>query len=225
MAALEATRDFFSAMDEVHELLRVAGDSDENFQLHNALLKSSILLLTAKFECFVEDAAEEVKYRLELDGVGADRLPVRLRVACVQNVIDDSFIAKVRHGSEKALSELKVLIPLLAGDRVNSVPIDTRFSYGKHGSVELEKLMVRLGISKAFEIFDGMAERQGAERGALKAAFDSLTAIRNNIIHTDATPSFTVDQVKEYEATIVVLTQAIDECLAEHCDAICRAHP
>ena len=67
--------------------------------------------------------------------------------------------------------------------------VNAKFNYGKHGQKEIEKLLTTFGFSKF--------TKEESTISFMKK-FNSLNAIRNNIIHEDATPSLTNKDVENH---------------------------
>lgn len=211
MPSLQATADFDSSLREADALLVLAASMHGDAVAFSALLKSSILLLTSKLEAFLEGAAEECRFFIENAACSAGILPSAMRVAMLQSFFDDSFLMKLKHGNPQILDRLDALKELFYGGEVQKLVVETKFSYGKHGDSEVRKLFQRFGIK---DIFESAYEE---DIDAIKADLNSLTAIRNNIIHNDASPSFSVEQVLGFVAKMRDFSSRLDACLYEHC--------
>lgn len=216
---LLARSDFEASVKEVELLLALAASA--NHDERPALLKSSVLLLMAKVENYLESAIEEARYEIETSAVLAADLPAELVIASLQYIVDESFISQLKAGSQRALERLRDFAPALTGEAMTSLKIDTRFSYGRHGEAEIKKLFARLGVKDVFaEIkFDD----DSLEVEAIKADINSLTAIRNNIIHNDASPSFTVEQVEGFVVKLLAFARGVEGLLTDHCKRLCVA--
>ena len=211
MPSLQATADFDSSLREADALLALAASMHGDAVAFSALLKSSILLLTSKLEAFLEEAAEECRFFIESAACSSNMLPPAMKVAMLQSFLDDSFLAKLKHGNPQILDRLDAFRELFYGDGVQRLIVETKFSYGKHGDSEVRKLFQRFGIKDIFE----SAYEDGID--AIKADLNSLTAIRNNIIHNDASPSFSVEQVVGFVVKMRDFSSRLDTCLYEHC--------
>ncbi len=64
---------------------------------------------------------------------------------------------------------------------------DAKFNYGKHGGSELKKLIEKFGFKEFANNQDDFFE-----------IFNSVTGIRNNIIHQDTTPSLSNEEMENY---------------------------
>jgi hypothetical protein len=100
--------------------------------------------------------------------------------------------------SEKsdAVENLKIAASLWVDEHVHSqFSISSKFNYGKHGSEELINLFKRIGITNVVSECQVTSNPVAsvfsitAQRMSIKASLDSLTHIRNNIIHSDASPT------------------------------------
>lgn len=216
MEDFQARKDFLDSLKEVDCLLELARKSEESHPVHSALLKSSILLLASKLESFIEAVVEECRYYIERCHLDARVLPPALVAAVLKTTVDDALTIKIRSGNLSSLEGLKCLLPFLSGAMVPALPIEVGFSYGKHGEVEFRKIFKRLGIDN---VFDAAEEVSGEVdfSVAVRADINSLTAIRNNIIHNDASPSFTVEQVDGFVNKMKALSSSICTVLLTHC--------
>lgn len=216
-----AATDFAEALDEVRSLLLLASVEGRPTAEHSALLKSSILLLATKVEGFLEAAADEARYNLLSRSPQASALPSDLVVAVLQSTIDEAFLMKLRAGNSQAIERLKGISEYIADGPLTSLPLDVRFSYGKHGEKEVRRLFRRLGIVDIFEELTRADNIAGeSELRGLLADINSLTAIRNNIIHSDASPSLTVSQVAGFVDRFSRFSVLVVDVLRRHCDAL-----
>jgi hypothetical protein len=210
----QATLDFSSSLEEVERLLTLAAHGGVDSVAFSALLKSSILLLTSKMEAFLEDVAEECRFRIESAACIASKLPDAIKVSMVQSVIDEAFISKLKQGSPQVLEKISALKAMLVDEKIEALALDTRFSYGKHGEAEVKKIFQRFGIRDVIQesVLDGA--------DSIRADLNSLIAIRNNIIHNDASPVFTIEQVRGFVTMIVGFSNGLDGCLHAYCTNI-----
>lgn len=221
MLSFQARTEFEESLEEVRCLLRLAATNVESHHAYRALLKSSILLLMAKMENFLEAIAEEGRFSIQQASRPAAELPDAILLACFQAVIDDAFLAQLRNSNPKAIERLRELTPILANEPVTTLKFEVRFSYGRHGEAEVKKLFSRLGIDDVFSVLPA-EEEDDVFPSAIKADINSLTAIRNNIIHSDASPAFTIEQVEGFVRQISEFAARIETVLIGHCNAVCR---
>lgn len=184
-----ALSDFNSAIVEVDILIRYASRNSRNIDKYATFNKSALILLCSKFEAFIEEFLEEYSYECcqicnnkTVDSILFNHL---LEVQINQ-------LEKVRNNLTKRLPILRN-ISLLVETNTNSLSgfkVDSKFSFGKHGQKELTKLLTKFG----FKAFNDQKISEDFYR-----KFNSLFNIRNNIIHEDATPSLTHQDVKDYK--------------------------
>lgn len=83
--------------------------------------------------------------------------------------------------------------------------IKSKFNYGDHGERELIKLFERIGIDdiflevKVFQTQESILDDIEHQEIDIKGSFNSVTNLRNNIIHQDASPNIGIDSVEQYK--------------------------
>ena len=114
-----------------------------------------------------------------------------------------------------------------SGHQIDSVKIDNSFDYGKHGQNAILKLFSRIGIEDIFEICtiyeieeSLSAEPETAQMIDIVADINSMTHIRNNILHTDATPNLTHSQILEYKKHLVLFADKLVQVLEDSLGAL-----
>lgn len=226
MSNFQAGADFTHSIKEVTCLLEIARSGEGAHPAHSALLKSSVLLLMTKVESFLESILEECRYFLEQCDLKTSVLPTEMIVAILQSIFDDSLIAKVRSGNIQALEKLKHLAPILSGSRCENLPIEIKFSYGRHGENEVRKMFRRMGVADVFHSVGILQDQQASAENfssVIIADINSLTAIRNNIIHSDASPAFTVEQIEGFVERFSRFSSSVVEVLTVHCEGLREA--
>ncbi|MDD5581494.1 MAG: HEPN domain-containing protein [Methylobacter sp.] len=208
MIIYQATIDFHSSLEEVDTLLALA-EADDSETRYKVLLKSALILLAGKFEAFAEDIAEEYLFSLnELKPLAKEvPLPIKIHHTLKAIKLADKFRHKDRiQDGEKIFTEIAMLWSSdLHAPKLN---VDCCFSYGSHGEDELRKLFWNVGIENVFEyvvleknqdsLLDTVENDLDKVKIDFKGTFNSITNIRNNIIHQDATPNLTIPQIKDY---------------------------
>jgi|SRR5690348_1656052 len=229
MPNFQAGKDFVEAISEVTCLLEIARSGEglhpahPAHTAHAALLKSSVLLLMTKVESFLESILEECRYFLEQCDLKTSVLPNEMIVAILQSTFDDSLIAKVRSGNIQALERLKHLSPFLSGSRSVNLPIEIKFSYGRHGENEVRKIFKKMGVADIFHSVGLLESAKASDNdfsSVITADINSLTAIRNNIIHSDASPAFTVEQVEGFVGRFSTFALLVVSLLTSHCNEL-----
>lgn len=202
--------ELFDVLDEFHETLievEVLIDSAERDQQdqkrYSTYLKSALLLLSGKFENFVELAADTYVYLLNKNNIVASKIPERIRLKHTYVVLDNIQKKKNIPASERdiirMLNEIGA-IWIQADQPFSNLQLECKFSYGKHGSEELIKLFSVIGIENIFDQVDVMlpdaTDPNILTKIDFKGTFNSITGMRNNILHQNASPNLTYVDVK-----------------------------
>ncbi|MDB5777847.1 MAG: hypothetical protein JWP93_212 [Polaromonas sp.] len=210
MAYFDATDDFDATLSEIDFLAACAKNSKTNTHDYLAYLKAAFVLLGAKFEAFSENIVEDYVSQLAMLAPKAKHLNRELRIhstthrltQCVSNA---AFSAKTM-----SIKNLQAAASLWDEDCLHQeLHISNKFNYGKHGSEELKNLFKRIGFQDILtecQITLRLANTMlstAHSRTSISADIDSLTNIRNNIIHSDASPSnITHQQLIGYKENI-----------------------
>jgi hypothetical protein len=163
----------------------------------SALMQRAIILfLGTHLECFFESIAEEFVYKIEQLALPRDKIPERLIMSYVQNYFNEQIISQINKRSIRCKSSLIKLAEIVScSSPVTELKIDTSFNYGKHGSNELKSLFDRICIHNIFDnckVYideETMLSDEKIKREVdIKAKFDTLTGIRNSLIHQNSLP-------------------------------------
>ncbi len=79
--------------------------------------------------------------------------------------------------------------------------LPVKFDYGTHGEKEIKRLFCLIGIEDIFIQAEASDDINSA-RIDIRGKINSMTHIRNNIIHEDATPSLTHVEIKDFLSVI-----------------------
>jgi hypothetical protein len=192
---IEAIGEFEESLSEFDLLLQsalaadVAGE-DEKYAVY---LKCSLLLLTSKFECFLEELVEEVANWIRTKSVPCSSLPIE--IATHYTYHRSAHLES--HYNQSKFNEIKTSATALAKfwlDQDSSdFEIDCKFSYGKHGEKEVAKLLRRIGVPSPFEVIDVEIEAPdgSTQKVDMAGIINSITSIRNNVLHQNASPQLT----------------------------------
>ena len=199
--------EFISALYEVDILLKVAEGHQKKPLEYATFNKACLLFLVAKLEVFLEEVVSEYAFRIEQLKLPSECFPDIIKLHCSKYLIDEQFLNaldNLKTSSIETLEEISLL--WRSGHHINSVKIDNSFDYGKHGQNAILKLFSRIGIEDIFEICpiyeteeslsDDLETTQMID---IVADINSMTGIRNNILHSDATPNLTHFQILEYK--------------------------
>lgn len=229
MAFLEAKTDFDAALLEVDALLDRARSGGIAEVEHTALLKGALLLLCAKVEAFLEETTSEYCFIVGNRCGLTERLPERIRISATLQFLlkPEVLTARLRSAAPEGVTIMKALASLWSANcAVEDLDVGAKFNYGNHGSKEVGRLLEKIDlndvfetckISRSTELADGTIE---TNRLSVRPTFDSITNIRNNILHSDASPSITPEQVADYRSQLLDFAEAIDNRLNEMFEAI-----
>lgn len=226
----DAVQDFNDSLDEVETLLRLAdGYNKLNKQDKRSLiLRSAVLFLGTHLECLFESMVEEYIYKIEQMALRRDQLPEKLILSSVQHHFTDELIKKIRNGNPRCKQDIVKLAKIIeCTEPVTEIKLDTSFSYGKHGSNVVEKLFARIDINEIFEhcvvteeIESLLSEEPELVTVDIKQKFNTLTGVRNGLIHENKSPNTTtfnsiLGDIKHYRAFAFRLEELLKSKLAE----------
>jgi len=99
--------------------------------------------------------------------------------------------------------------------------VESKFSFGQHGEAELIKLFEKVGVGDVFEVItlSESLETVSTETPInsvvdFRGIFNSVTNMRNNILHQDASPNLNTDLIRKYRQYFEVFAGRLDEHLA-----------
>lgn len=186
---IEAVDEFEKACLEIHLLIDYSKRNSKDFQKYATFNKAAIVLLCAKFEAFFENFLDEYAfYHLNNSSNHTlDRCLYDHLVDCILIHLE-TFKGKPEKRKE-GVAKLEVLCGATEIRPINSFQIDPKLKFGKHGQGEVQRLLKAFGFSE-YVIQEKVK--------SFFITFNSLNSIRNNIIHEDATPSLTHQNVQSY---------------------------
>lgn len=205
-ASFQSATDFDEALEEIDIFISLALDNQHDDKKRSLFLKSGILFLGTKIECFLEDVVEEYIYKLEQLQLTSEKLPEAIVLSAIHFHFSESTLSKIKQKKPTCKEELKKISHLLEdGTPISKIKIDTKFSYGKHGSSVIESLFERIGIDDVFNRCKVIVaeesmlsdDKQNIEID-IKSEVNSLTGIRNGIIHENKSPAISEETLKMY---------------------------
>ena len=199
---MDSIDNFKDKLSEIDILLGYAEkniDSIAEYQLFN---KVSIVLLSTKLEVFIEDFVEEHSLRM-LEGHTNKTISDKLKELYFDTAIDLISGEKKRANKNLLFNSLMDLYHNDENTLLNVYRIrpSRKFSYGRHGQKEIEALFCKHGL--------GNFIKSEVAQECL-AMMNSLVAIRNNVIHQDATPSLTHQTVSQHKENILRFVENIE---------------
>jgi hypothetical protein len=206
---LESAEEFVKTLGEVELLLREADDAglgktSANEEKVAVMNKSAVLLLTGKFEAFLEDAAAELLFAINKVGALRRHIPERLLAEHSVNAVQ-ALEEKLSKGDLDGIRTVFIALGRYWTDLdfCSDIKVSCQFNYGKHGDKEVIKLFKRFGFDDVFSKVTVTDDVESIDEGAapriikFEGIINSLTNIRNNILHTDATPSLTTEWLRQ----------------------------
>lgn len=218
MIKFDAQIDFHDAMEEVITFLNLADSHESDEKKHGLFIKASLLVFSIKLECFLEDVLLEYLFEIKKLSIKYSDLPQEILLGIVKKHINDDLMAKMKNNKPNCLQDLRALFPYLSTtEYIKDIPITPKFSYGKHGSGEVEKTFRQVGINDIFSKCPVYLEQESLlseaepEKINIKGKLDSLTGIRNSITHENKSPNMTSQMMMEY---IKIFSQFVDKASA-----------
>jgi hypothetical protein len=220
--------EFIYALHEVDILLKVAEGHQKKPLEYATFNKACLLFLVAKLEVFLEEVVREYTFRIEQLKLPSERFPDIIKLHCSKYLIDEQFLTALDKSRTSSIERLKEISLLWhSGHQINSVKIDNSFDYGKHGQNAILKLFSRIGIENIFEICpiyeteESLTdEPETTQMIDIVADINSMTGIRNNILHSDATPNLTHFQILEYRKHLVLFADKLVQVLEDSLGAL-----
>lgn len=176
-------------------LLDYASNNTGNIKQYQMFIKASVVLLSTKFEVFLEEFIDEHS-RMVLAGHTNATISTELKNKYIDTAVDMVRETNNRTKKNQYLSMVSKLLTN-SGESIStfsSIRPSTKFSFGKHGQKEIEALFERHGL-KTFITSEPI-------RNSLQI-MNSLFSIRNNVIHEDASPTLTHQTINDHKDNIM----------------------
>jgi hypothetical protein len=214
---MDAVKDFAVALSEVDALLAISEKGDPKSADRPVLIKASLLLLATKVECFFEALVEEY-CELACTKESAAHLPPALRVSASRKLFAEGKLDIEHPDINQAIIRFTAIAELWSDKHpCPQVTVDSKFSYGKHGEQQVIKLFRRIGIDDVFQRFlvDDETESLASPEGPTSIApdFNSMSSIRNNITHSDATPALTEADIRRQKRRLLLFASKLEQHL------------
>jgi len=200
--------DFKNRLAEIDTLLNYSRANQHSVDKYKLFNKIAIVLLCSHFEVFIESfIAEHVDVIKHCFDSGS--IPQYMK----DNYIDDTIrtLKDLKKPSKKQ-KPLRALFQLHGATTVpltslSELILDTKYSFGKHGQEETEKLFCKFG----FGVF--------VETKAFKDSFkviNSVISIRNNIIHEGSAPTLSLADIITYKKCFVDFANELENHVLAH---------
>ena len=180
---IESVDDFKGNLSEIDTLVVYADHNQQNVDKYKLFNKTAIILLCTHFEVFVEAFIAEHVDILKLC-YKSDTLPQYMKDNYINDTIKSLKELGVPSKKQKPLRALFRLHDSVPSDMptIGDLVIDMKYSFGKHGQDETEKLFKKFG-------FAGFVNSPSFQDPFQK--INSAINIRNNIIHEGSAPTLT----------------------------------
>ncbi|MES0336129.1 MAG: HEPN domain-containing protein [Candidatus Magnetobacterium sp. LHC-1] len=222
----EALNEFNSSIKEIKALLKLA--SEHEHLSYSAILKSAILLLSAKTETFQENILNEYIEKINALKLGKDIPPELTRQHLIYKIKQtkqlteklekstkkqvthkddsDSMVAEFIGLSEQLSEQLKDNVT-----EIDRLKIPISFDYGEHGAKPVKNLFSLIGIANVFDMLNLMSVDLSSIN--MKEKFNTFTALRNTIIHRDEASDLSMETVNDYVTIMTLFASEIAELL------------
>ena len=201
MPSLDAKAEFDEAIKEIQLLILYAKKNKKFILRYATFNKAALVLLCAKFEAFLEAFLDEYSF-IHLTNSSNKNLESNIFEHLIDNILDTLEVTKTNKAKRKL--SIRELISLCSENELapcTDFKVKAKLKLGKHGQNEVERLLKTFG-------FASFVEEQKVQD--FFARFNSLNNIRNNIIHEDATPSLTHQDVENYMTDVKVFITNLD---------------
>ncbi|MBX7086669.1 MAG: hypothetical protein K1X70_09590 [Leptospirales bacterium] len=162
-------------------LVSLATENRGDLARHRLFNKAAIVLLSAKLESFLEEFVEEFCFAILSKN---DRRAIHplFHETIVKEQVNTLAAAtsspgKLLDGANRFAAYLTATAPTMVEYRPKLT-----FKQGRHGQEEIRRLLTAIGFKEYTDSPDFVS---------ISAGINSLMAIRNNIVHEDATPNLT----------------------------------
>ena len=193
---MDSINTFTDSLAEVDTLLEYAKKhtrTPEKYQLFN---KIAIILLVTKFEVFIENFFEEHLNR-QLNSHTKDTFPEKMRYTYLESAISKmNEFGQKTHKKDPLAKELSKLYQSSGGNlsSIRMIAPSTNFPNGKHRQKDMNRLFESHGL-------EGFILR--ADIVSLFSQINSCFGIRNSVIHQDAAPALTHQEVQKHKNTML----------------------
>lgn len=190
------------SIGEIDTILSYASHNTANIGKYQMFNKIAIVLLSTKFEVFIEEFIDEHSMKM-IKGHTNTTFPASLKSAYVDTAVEKTGNVKSRADKN---SYLQSLIKLMGNDGtgiscIANIRPSVKFNYGKHGQKEIEAMFDRHGMG----IFIKSAQVQ-----TCMAMLNSMIAIRNNVIHQDVSPGLTHQTIKDHKDNVMAFVNQVE---------------
>lgn len=200
---MDSIDNFRKSLSEFDILIDYAKRNTSNISKYQLFIKLSIVLLSIKFEVFIEEFMEEHAQRLLKNHTNIS-LPQDIKTNYLNRAVELISKEQKQQNRTELFKSIYVLLED-NGKKVNTIKNiqpSTSFNYGKHGKTEIETLFEKHGL--------GMFIKSKQVQNSL-TLMNSLIAIRNNVIHQDASPSITHKTIIDHKDNVLNFIKLLED--------------
>lgn len=201
---MDSIDEFRDRLKEIESLVCYAQQCDKNITEYQMFNKIAIVLMITKFEVFVENFIDEHSRKV-LEKHTSRTILDSIRGSYVKEIVVSAYKENSIREKEEIVKNMLCLYGPTENHLLSLMKFRPKlaFNMGKHGQKELESIFICHGMESFIK---------SREVSLLLESINSLIDIRNNIVHTDATPSLTDVDVIRYKKCLVDFA----DLLAEH---------
>lgn len=215
----ECLDNYLNSLKEVSLILDMANVDIQNNDEYVALNKSAILLLTAKFENFIEAIIEEYVYYINELKLENKQLPEWMRVGFSIDIVNELMKVICKEENSKKIGFLKDIAEIWDDKKTIEMKVSNKFNYGKHGANELIKLFNNIGIRDIFKTIKIYSLEESLlgedDEHDFKGTFNNITNQRNYITHQDGSPNITHNEISKYKDYFKQFAEKLSEYLKD----------
>lgn len=192
---MDSIDNFTDSLREVDTLLEYAKKNTKTPEKYQLFNKIAIILLVTKFEVFIENFFEEHLNR-QLNSLTKEMFPEQQRYAYLESAISKmNEFGQKTNKKEPLAKELSKLYQSSGGNlsSIRVIAPSTNFPNGKHGQKDMNRLFENHGLKDFIS---------RAEIVSLFGHINSCIGIRNSVIHQDAAPTLTHQEVAKHKKTM-----------------------
>lgn len=201
---------------DIEKLIQFSRDNTDDMQL---FISSAIVLLGAKFESCIENIIGEYVEKINIE---ADKnlIPEILKYSSIYNKLSsykDKLLGKhfdCFSNNGDFLKDIELFINNIINNS-NSLMINNKFNYGKHGYKELVNLFNNIAINIKDECFDKQHPKSKlydyvSEEISFESKFNEFMNYRNKVAHQNEYPNITSDDISKIVETFKEFVKSID---------------
>lgn len=220
---MQSKFDFEQSITEIDWLnSQSKNESKQRTNNEKIYYKAIVLLLCAKLEKFVKDSANEYYKTLLSYKLSADKWPENFILEILDNEIDLIKEKTIKNYKNKIHVDLKKNLSLFWDEKYVIKNLHNTFSISisNNGTTEFKKAYKKIGypdIIEQLKEFEQVKDNFGIKTRISISIVDTINKVinmRHNIIHDDACPPITEEDIDKYIEVFKSFVEQIDEKLS-----------